>query len=241
VSPAHPKYQKYGTVRITNVRPKQVTEQQLSSGFWSLSTLSTVPYVRLTGPGGFQKLFSWNEIVEVPAGTDAFIENASAHQGDIVINGGTDFGALPARVTVPVPLVDKATQLPITQDPVAPTFIVPLWRCDTRRARRAFLVFGFVTGDNGNGFAVRGFAQTRSHRTQNSMDAASSGVGFSTGYIIPAATQVSIIPLGHQALNGLPPGEPHALLDAGEVEFLFTPGQNETFTNLSAYYVLEYA
>lgn len=239
----HPDYQRYGTVRATNVPPLAPTDQQVSAGFWSLSTLSTVPYCRLTGPGGFQKEFSWNEIVEVPKGAAAFIENASAHQGDIVLNGGTDYGALPARVTVPFPLVDATTNIPITVVPVVPTTLRPAWRCDTRRARRAYAVIGLTTGNLGNGFLVRGFAKTRSHRTVNSMDAASSGLGFSTGYIFPAATQVSVLPLGHQTLNGLPPGQPHALLDAGEFEFLFTPGapNNDVLTTLSTYYVLEYA
>ena len=167
--------QNYGTVRAENVRPRQKAKVRpdgpnlmLSSGWWSLSTLSSVPYVKLLGPSGRQKEFSWNELVEVPEGESAQVFNASYHVGDIVLNGVQDFGAIPARITVPVALQDVATGAIITQTPAVPTNIVTAWRCDTRRARRAFLMLDIVANPgqpSAINFFVRGYANQRSHRT----------------------------------------------------------------------------
>lgn len=247
---------RYSQIRATNTRPREKTDTSLPSGRWCLSTLSSVPYVRLTGPGGFQKEFSWGEVIEVPEGTDGVLENTSFHVGDIVLNGGHDWAAVPARITVPVLLGTLNAQGRFVQLPegfpgaplplVFPVTVVPSWGVDTRRARRAFLALEWETADLGDDppviaedltFLIRGYAEQRSHGTVDSIVAVP-GIGYETEYVAPAGTRFGIIPLGYSASNGLG-GEPHALLDFCKFEVLI----NANFFNIfkqTAYYIVEY-
>lgn len=241
--------QRYGTLRAEKVPPRSKARDGrgnflvLSAGFWSLSTLSSVPYVRVLGPSGTQKEFSWNEMIEVPSGETAQVMNASYHVGDIVLNGGQDFGALPSRITVPVSFATLATPpVIITEPPVGPTPLVTAWKADTRRCRRAFLMMemnAIIDFD----VTVRGFAEQRSHRTVNGMTVTAGtpgGVGYQSIVRLNAATNGFLIPLGFNA-SVVGATVPHVLLDAAEVRFSITEGVDANWTLINAYYVLEYS
>ena len=247
-------------VRAIKVEPRKATKQNVPEGFWSLSSLSTVPYVRFTGPGGFQKEFSWGEIVEVPKGCEATLENASYHVGDIVLNGGRDYSTCPARITVPVFLrelflsgnIPKLTPLPPGfPDPSDfPIAIAPSWPVDVRRARRAYLAIDWRTDNKPDGetiipaedltFDIYGFAEQRSHDTGNSVPIPSGrpGVGYSSHCVMVAGTEFGIIPLGYSACNG-DCCEAMALLDYADFIVKIDADFLVEF-NPSAYYILEY-
>ena len=245
-------------IRAINVPPRKPTTQTVPDGIWSLSTLSSVPYARITGPGGFQKEFSWNEPIVVPEGTMGMLENSSFHPGDIVLNGGWDYGAAPRRVTVPVNLgftsIGAPGQPPAGQFvplpmPLAgatfPLGVIPQWPVDTRRALRAYLAIEWESADVGDDpvilafdipFTIRGFAAERSHNTVNSN--VPTGTGYITDWTGVAGTRFGLIPLGYSAANG-DGGEPHALLDYASFEAVIeTPAFN--LFRYTAYYVLEY-
>lgn len=236
--------QKYSSIKTTNARPNQRTNLVASGGQnWSLSSLSNVPYVRFTGPGGFQKEFSWGEIVELPPGVDAFVENASYHPGDIILNGGTDYANLPSRITVPVNMTNGVGGPVITEAPAAPFTAATQFRADVRRARRAYFAIIITSLDISIGFSILGYAESRSHTTFNGIPLSGDsrgGVGYISPYIQGANTVGAIVPLGYGTVFGLPPGEPHALLDSAEVQFQITDFEEYIWLNLSTYFIMEY-
>lgn len=131
----------YGTFIYSSIDPG-AEAGQLSSGTYSLSSLSTIPYVSLRGLSSKEKLFSWNEPIEIPEGASATIVNKSAHRGDIAINGGADWGSRPDRVTVPFTLLQSGNDLmPVYSN--ADGNDVPGW-VDTRRCRRAWAVINIL-------------------------------------------------------------------------------------------------
>jgi len=234
--------QNYGTIRITDVAPNQTTRLQVTEGFWSLSTLSNVPYVELVGGGSFQKILSWNEIVEIPKGETAQVKNASWHKGDIVLNGGRDFGALPSRITVPVQWrnVTQGNIVSFANVPVNNDVVITEFQADVRRARRAFLVTNFRSGVQDASFIVRGFARQRSHDTVSTTiggTASAKQVGYENVVDLNAVTDGLVLPLGYRAANGLST-DPHSLLDAAEVEFTFETGVS---WNFGSYFMMEYS
>lgn len=236
--------QQYGTVRADNVRPRQKANGlMLGPGKWSLSSMSSVPYVRLIGPSNSQKEFSWGEIVEVPQGASAQVENASYHVGDIVLSGGADYAAIPNRVTVPAQFIDTTTGLLLAAPPAVgvPTFVRTAWKVDCRRARRAFLILDLTSILNFD-VTVRGYAEQRTHRTANQVGGtlgAPAGTGYLTINTLPAATAGFVVPLGARANVGVTT-EPHALLDSADATFAITRDTDAFWPSLSAYYVLEY-
>ena len=238
--------QHYGTIAITDIGPEEISKQVITAGAYSLSTLSNIPYVRLLGSTGAQKLFSWNERVVIPDGETARVQNASCHRGDIFINGGFDYASLPARVTVPVTLtrtIGIATGL---------TVITPAWPVDTRRARKAFLVIAEplpTTIPNGAAAVVIGRVINHSCETFNEIPSLSAiipligdqpGIGFFNVVPLPPAVQTSFIPLGYGAAL-TDPMFPHALLDCGIAIIVSDDVETSwSLIPLTGFYVLEY-
>lgn len=231
----------FGTFSSEFVQPQQETDLYLGPGQYSLSTLSTVPYASLTGLGRREKIFSWGEVVEVPANEKARVKNASYHGGDIVINSGRDYSATPHRISVPV----KTERLPFN---AAAELIAPIYRADTRRARRAFIAGDFSTTDGLainviTGSVIEGSQGGHSHFTPAqvlALGAYASGtlVGYADVQTIPGSTAAGLLPLGFRA-NLAPPTYPHSLLDSSF--FLVVVNLNATVPALTnAYYVLEY-
>lgn len=233
--------QHYGTIAITDLGPNEISDQVITAGAYSLSTLSTCPYVILIGSTGAQKLFSWNERVEIPDGETARVQNASCHRGDIFINGGYDYSTLPARVTIPVPLTAVD----------APDFVIitPEYGVDTRRARRAFFTFfqPDITFPPPGGLAlVRGKVINHSYNTFSEIPLVPppfgplSGLGFAYPSAIPPLTITPMIPLGYGA-SYTDSTNPHTLLDCGEVTILGLDDHAAWLAfPLTAFYVLEY-
>lgn len=216
-----------GTITALNVAPETISREGINGGrngmVVSLSTLSTVPYVELVG-ADYKKTFSWGETVVIPPNMECSIKNASYHRGDIVLSGGPDYGALPARVTVPVTVFTSAVIN------VATTYTTT-FACDTRRARRAFLVLqGAQTGSDVRA-TINGYFKWHSHNT----------VGpdlpqYISTQTLSAATDGWYIPLG---FGNSVVGEPHALGDWATVAVLTGAVGPFTFAT-NAYYVLEY-
>lgn len=233
--------QHYGTIPITDLGPGEVSKQVITSGFYSLSTLSTCPYVRLIGSTGAQKLFSWNERVEIPEGETALVENASCHRGDIFINGGYDYSTLPARVTVPVPLLAESFG-------EGQIVFRPEYGLDTRRARRAFIAFfnndpSLIPSSLSFCF-VSGRVTNHSFNTRSELPFINpvytqTGIGFLNVVELPAATIVPLIPLGYGA-SMTDPTFPHALLDCAHFTLIANDDTYWSSIPLTALYVLEY-
>jgi len=220
----------FGTYAFKNVGADALTTGRLSAGWYSLSSLSTVPYVSLVGQEGRGKIFSWGEIIQIPEGSIATVKNSSFHAGDIFINGGKDYATLPRRVTVPVPLTiagGPGEQLPWN---IQTPFV------DTRRCRAAWLVVNILTVTGGNGNAlVLGSNETHSNPTGGFVTF-TGGQGFSAGHALLAGTTYHYLPLGFG--SSIDQHEPMALLDKGRV--VITLPEDSVFTQNLAYYVLEY-
>lgn len=219
--------QPYSTFNAMGVPANKVTELKLSGGktipyIYSLGINSTIPYVKLIGSAMGQKLFSWNERIEVPPGEMVTVANASFHPGDIWINSGWDPAVLPSRVTVPVGVS------------VVGANIEPDFPIDTRRALRAW-VQGFPASGGPQVFTTVGIAKLRSHNVNPAFTyAVNATAEYTTSFTVPPFTSPGLLPLGQKAQ----PGDPvHALLDAasfqwGDVAFTTQSG--------AVYYVLEY-
>jgi hypothetical protein len=236
--------QHYGTIAVGGLNPNEVSDVVLTSGSYSLSTLSTIPYIQLLGPSGAQKLFSWNERIDIPDGETARIQNASCHKGDVFINGGSDYTTLPGRVTVPVPIVRYVGG-------GGDIIFIPEYPVDTRRARRAFFVFysPLDTDDPPVPDAIaviKGSVINHTHDTGNLIALAAftpplnnSGIGYVAVQTLPGLTITPMIPLGYGA-SFTDSTNPHALLDCA-IPYIYADEESawDSFP-LTAYYVLEY-
>lgn len=221
---------------IGYVGPNQKSNQQISSGTYSLSSRANVPYVTLVGSGGFTKTFSWGEIVQVPEGESCTVQNSSAHGGDIFLNAGCDYDNRPARITVPVPVVNPFSI--IVGGVTVVTGIGALYPVDVRMARRAYLVPSMTKTAAGAGnVAVIGQRFDGSHNTANEL-APIPGAGYLELHTIPLSTVVGLIPLGKRAVYGSLDSAPHTLLTTAQVVFLI-PAE-WTLDSLNAYYTVEY-
>lgn len=219
----------FGTYAFKNVPPDEITSGRLSAGWYSLSSLSTVPYVSLIGQEGREKIFSWGELIQIPDGSMASVKNASFHTGDIIINGGQDYATLPHRVTVPV-VVERTGG---GEDPI--NIQAPF--VDTRRARRAWFVMNVIDAGLTNGNAlVLGANITHSNPT-NGFITFTGGSGFVSGHTLLAHGQYCYIPLGYCSEIGME--ESMVLLDKGRVIYTLDSEANVAFPNIG-YYVLEY-
>lgn len=209
------------------------SNQQLASGVYSLSSRSNVPYVTLVGSGGFQKTFSWGEIVQVPEGESCQVKNSSFHAGDIYINAGCDYDVRPARITVPVPLV-------VDQNIAGNIGIGTLYPVDARMGRRAYFIGNLEKNAVGTGnVLIMGQRFDGSHNTANEL-APIPGAGYLEFQTIPLNTIVGPVPLGKRAQYGSNDSIPHALLTTARVLFLVSAEWGFTFAIQDGYYVVEY-
>ena len=221
------------------VEPNNTSEptQSISTGRYSLSARSNVPFVQLQGAGGFVKAFTWGEIVEVPDGEICVIKNVSFHGGDIVLNAGCDYDNRPARITVPVSLVDF--------DVGGTDYVTGVFPADVRCARRAYctvqgsvspLVVAadcFVVGKRFDG----------SHNTDSTITIGiltqEPGSGYQNNFDIPGGIDFGLLPLGQNAIDG-DDSRPMALLTTANIylgpvaDLQFPEGRR------NAYYILEY-
>jgi len=132
--------QPLNTFFAQNVEPFQKSSIVLSGGrdepyHYSLGNQSTVPFVRLQGSGNTQKEFTWGETIEVLPGQNVQVQSASYMPGDIQIQSGKDIANRPKRISIPC----KVT--PFSQSSYDPnTVVTPVYPCDTRQARAAWLV-----------------------------------------------------------------------------------------------------
>jgi hypothetical protein len=229
--------QHYGTLAIGNLGPGAKSDLVLTSGSYCLSSMSTVPYVTFLGSSGSQKIFSWNELVTIPDGETAIIQNVSAHPGDIFINGGHDYSSRPARITIPVALETKY---------IEDIYVIyPRFPVDTRIARRAFFVLPFDVELNQTvEVAILGNIRNHSHETSNMIAFLQgilppfNGIGNLTFVQLETVITYSQIPLGYAAI-GDDSFLPHCLLDSAWPVILgLYPDQ--FIENRSAYYTLEY-
>lgn len=216
------------------VNPSAISNQRLSTGVYSLSSRSNVPYVKLEGQN-MNKIFSWGEIVEVGPGQQVTVKNASYHAGDIIINGGCDYDNRPARITVPVSWTNDAT------------LFTPNYPCDVRMARRAYMCISARTAAAASVLVERyGARLDGSHNTASQVNAPRVGTGYDEALIIPAGTDLGLLSLGHFAPIIGDDSRPHCLLDVAYIGFfditnlvVYTnaPGQP---TTPNTYYVIEY-
>lgn len=213
--------QNFGTFHIGSLARREVGNHTLGPGFYSLSSLSNVPFVSLIGIQGREKIFSWGEIVEVPVGQQARVRSESFHTGDVFINSGRDFGVVPARITVPVNFPEVAN----VRSPAFP--------CDTRRARRAYLSVEVLTGLFTELAIITGRRETGGHDTTSKTGTP----GYETEILYPANTQIGLIPLGFRAGVSLTGNEPMALQDFATLNL--NVGNAISGEDL-AYYILEY-
>ena len=222
----------FGTFFVGLVPARTRSKFQVGPGHYSLSTLSTVPYVTLSGAQGREKVFSWREVVRIPEGQSAWVANASWHDGDIVLNGGTDYSAVPARVTVPVPVQDTL------EDTVR--VLTPRYPCDTRGARSAHLAVNIRTsnalGDAIDWTIIGQIAERTGHSHQT--DSENERPEYRQPFATPANVEVGLIPLGYAA-GFEAPGLPMCLLDRASFTARFRPDAVQRITP-NFYYVLEY-
>lgn len=240
--------QRYATVHQLGVSPGALASNfRLSEGKWCLSSLSTVPYVTVTGLG-YNKEFSWGEMIEIPAGATGQIINSSKHKGDIYLNAGWDYANTPRRITVPVKLkiiVNPPEQEPYPASLPSGTLVTTEYPVDTRRAVKAYLVIPSLILDTDTTFLVYGAPNTSSFDTTNFAPVIAIPMSPQIGYVafptLLANTAGAKIPLGANA--AIDPVDPHALLDYAQV-FFAPASQSGEAPVVSifplAMYVLEY-
>lgn len=221
--------QNFGTFRIGFVQRQTTSTYQLGPGFYSLSSLATVPYVAFKGNQGREKTFSWGEVVEVPKGMLVTVKNASFHDGDIVINGGRDFGVVPTRLTVPVPVTIVVVEGNFVMTPDFPL--------DVRRARRAWVVVDAITGNVEGSFTKIGAKQQGSHDTAVSqVDGAPTSSGYGTIEALAANSVLDYLALGARTFGD--EDRPMVLLD--EATFTLSIDQATSILENQVYYVMDY-
>lgn len=229
-----PELQPYATFTAFNVPANQPTTIRLSGGksipfVFQLGVNSTIPYVRLLGSSGGQKLFSWTEKIIVPPGEMVTVTNGSYHPGDIWIQSGWDPAVIPARVTVPVALINLTNP---PGDTARSAFAL-----DTRRARRAFVGgFGATADPAGLIMNISIQARGRSHVSTPLPTEGGPPPIYSTTVNTPVATVPGNIPLG---INAHPSDTVHDLLDTAE--FFATANDVMGLTGGgAAHFLLEY-
>ncbi len=227
-----------------NVKPGEDSNLHLSGGasepyYYSLGNQSTVPFVKFQGSGGTQKTFTWGELIEVKAREQVQVFNASYMPGDIQIQSGHDYCNAPARISVPieaatgdnVPFDTYLTAQPdgsyLYRFPPG-TIINPVYPCDTRRCKRAYLSVDWWTGlqpfvNTDDVFAnlVDIIGQNQQHTfipeaipipPVDSPLFFNSGKKYFQELALPSYVQISMIPLGFNAYYS-PSNEPMTLAD----------------------------
>jgi len=215
----------FGTYIFRNVQPQQKTGI-LSPGVYTLSTLSNVPYVSVIGRNGKEKLFSWNELIEIEDGA-VTVKNASFHPGDIVLNAGGDYAALPHRTSVTVELLTN----------VGAGYIYPAFWVDTRRARAVYVAIDGSSGQTPLVFTKYGdsIVSTVSPVQPNGANLPYGHFVYQSAETIPANTQLEPFALGF-ASHGMD-WRAQALLDRG---FFTLDNAGLSLGQNFAIYALEY-
>lgn len=217
-----------------NVKPMANSNLILSGGpdvpyYYSLGDQSTVPFVRFQGSGGTQKEFSWGEVIEVKPNEQVQVFSASYMPGDIQIQSGHDYANTPRRISIPVEIADLPANY-FTPDgvPLPPGFIInPKFPCDTRRCKNAWLSVKWFTGtypttatDNDLNHVII-IGQNQQHTFVPEAELLSpiisplffnSGKKYYQDFILPALSQIGLIPLGYNA-QASDPSVPHTLCD----------------------------
>ena len=216
------------TFTLGFLQPNQPSSKQLSSGVYSLSARSNVPFVKIIGKG-IDKTITWGEKVEIPKNMLCNVANASYHAGDVFLNNGCDDGR-PASITVPVQCV--STNLGGT------LYWYPTYPADVRNARRAYyLLGGFAPITGPLNCLVLGQRFDGSHNTFDGIAGnlfGFVGAGYLSIYTTAANTSFGPIPLSAGHVMG-DDTRPHALLTAatGFIPVTYTPTPQ-------AYYTIEY-
>ena len=214
--------------------PAEVSKNALSTGSYSLSPRSNVPYVALRGAGGFLKKFTWGDLVDVPPHMMCYVSNESGHGGDVFINSGCDDNSRPSRITVPVPMEAVVTP--------EGAFWRTFYPADCRGARRAYFMPAADIGAGGGTCYVLGKQSDGSHNTQNQYTAAylpsEPGTGYQEEFLLPALSTVGAIPLGARSQYG-DDTRPHCLLTTAWV-YISQGDFNWVDNRRNAYFVMEY-
>jgi hypothetical protein len=226
-----------------NVEPFQKSSIILSGGYdrpyyYSLGNQSTVPFVRLQGSGGTQKEFTWGESVEVLPGQNVQVESASYMPGDIQIQSGLDIANKPARTTIPIKVLPDQDSF-FGEGPLpANSIITPIFPCDCRNARRAYLGCLIEVADDST-FRISGINKQHSWpgRVEGEVSAIEpTGKKYSFLYEMQALTLYSMIPLGFGA-DYADPSLPMTLADYVTWELNIGSGFNG---QNNFFYTLEY-
>lgn len=219
-----PAIQNFSQWTASKVKPgEQANGLNLGPGFYSLSVLGNIPFVKFRGTDRSQKTFGFGETIAVQEGKNVTVFNASYHTGDIFINGGQDWPTVPGRVTVPV-------KLTFTLD--GTSFIVSAPPVDTRRARSVWFMSTLASS---NVPVVR-----TGKRIVGSHDTGNQGVGAQWTDAAPVVfANATYIPMGFRADTTT---RPMTNLDTVELTSMVVPAGDVTDQNaVLAYYTLEYA
>jgi hypothetical protein len=241
-------YQPMNTFFHQNVAPLQKSSIILSGGedrpyFYSLGNQSTVPYVQLQGSGGTQKLFTWGETIEVLPGQNVQVQSASYMAGDIQIQSGRDIANRPARITTPIEVSPAVTTG--VDGTYGPSVVVtPLYPCDCRGARRAYLGCQFLSPPTLDGsMTLQLIGINQQHSWPGSVSSqftaiAPTGKKYFWLYEFVGNTTYTQIPLGFGAQT-TSPNAPMTLADY--VLWTWTIGTAANLLLGSFFYTLEYA
>jgi len=126
--------QTQGNFFEANIPPLAMSGLKLPQGKYSLGVDSTIPFISLNGGGASQKIFTWGEMIEVQEGQTVRVKNESFMRGDIQLNTGHDYAAIPPKISLPV-LIEN---LP-GAGPFGTTVVRGVFPADTRPCRRAYL------------------------------------------------------------------------------------------------------
>ena len=198
--PDEAEYQPQNSIFASNILPDQLSAMTLSGGrtvphTYYLGPNNTIPFVRLESPVS-NKIVSWGETITLQPGANVNIRNVSYMPGDLEIQGGHNACPPPPRVTIPVKgIVEMAPG----SNTLRLTFEFP---CDTRKARRAWLVYRTIDPmqdaytstpitESTHNVTVTGYMRQHS---QPSPPIPSNTFTYQDSYML--SEQASVIPLG---------------------------------------------
>ena len=202
---------------VSNVAYQEKTNLTLAGGgsgqgpfYYSLGTQSTCPFISLLGGGMTQKIFSWGEMIQVDEGQQVTVKSETYHRGDIEIVSGQDYANQPQRITVPVDTV-------LTPGPGGG--VVPRWPADTRRCRKAYLLFQMITAGEVDGDVTTIFTGIADKHSFNTRQDAGLPNRYSNTVISGVSTLVGQLPMGFGF--SLIPNTPMALTDKTTFQIIF--------------------
>jgi len=184
----------YATHRMGYVESNQQSQQRIGPGFYSLSRLSNVPFVKIVGVARSEKVVTWGERFEIPAGENGRVVNASYHPGEIVLNGGKDVNLGPRRINVPF-------NLTLVDAMAGDNVYMPDTRVDTRGAKAVWAVVPVTAQPNPpltfSPIKVYNFAVERANNTASNIGAPFEGSGSASQLLYVGGNSPSRIPLGY--------------------------------------------